>query len=120
MLGLLIRSMQVSTAVHRTRFDHVAVLAAYKAHVRSVVEYGCLIWSGAAVTHMRRLERLQHRFLTWLNAKTRPMVPPRLYIGGSDTWRFVYMPRRRLSDVTGSESARARVPLVVFTAAMAA
>jgi len=63
MLGLLMRSMQVSVRAHRTRFDHVAALAAYKAHVRSVMEYGSLTWSGAAVTHLRRLERLQHRFL---------------------------------------------------------
>ena len=57
-------------------FNHVAALAAYKAHVRSVFEYGCVIWSGAAVTHMRRLERLQHRFFMWLGSKTRPMCPP--------------------------------------------
>ena len=34
MLGMLIRSMQVSASAHRMRFDHVAVLAAYKTHVR--------------------------------------------------------------------------------------
>ena len=63
MLGLLMRSMQVSSEARRTRFNHVAALAAFNAHVRSVMEYGCLIWSGAAVTHLSRLERLQHRFL---------------------------------------------------------
>ena len=57
-LRLLIRSMQVSAGAHRTRFDHVAVLAAYKTHVRSVMEYGSVIRSGAVVTHMRRLKRL--------------------------------------------------------------
>ena len=76
MLGLLIRSMQMSTDTHRTHFDDIAALTAYKAHVRSVLEYGCVIWSGAAVTHMRRLERLQHRFLMWLGARTRPACPP--------------------------------------------
>ena len=75
MLGLFIRSMQVSADAHRTRFDHVAALAAYKAHVRSVIEYGCLIWSGAADTHLRRLERLQHRFLMWLGSKTQETCP---------------------------------------------
>ena len=69
MLGLLMRSMQVSTRAHRMRFDHAAVLIAYKAHVRSVLEYGSVIWSGAAVTHLRRLERLQHRFfdVAWVH-----------------------------------------------------
>ena len=76
MLGLLIRSMQVSTRVHRTRFDHDAALVAYKAHVRSVLEYGSVIWSGAAVTHLRRLERLQHRFLMWLGSRTQSSCPP--------------------------------------------
>ena len=58
---LLMRSMQVSAHAHRVQFDHAAALVAYKAHVRSVLEYGSVIWSGAAVTHLGRLERLQHR-----------------------------------------------------------
>ena len=37
---------------HRVQFDHAAALVAYKAHVRSVLEYGSVIWSGAAVTHL--------------------------------------------------------------------
>ena len=68
MLGLLMRSMRVSTCM--PIFDHHAVLCAYYAHVRSVLEYGSVIWGGAAVTHLARLERLQHRFLMWLGAKT--------------------------------------------------
>ena len=64
MLGLLMRSMQVSADSHRTRFDYVAAPAAYKAHARSIIEYGAVVWAGAAVTHLRRLERLQHRDLT--------------------------------------------------------
>ena len=75
-LGLLIRSMQVAGRVGRTRFDHAAALAAYKAHVRSILEYGGVIWSGAAVTHLRRLERLQHRFLMWLGSNTQTSCPP--------------------------------------------
>ena len=76
MLGLLMRSMQVSNLSHRVRFDHTAALVAYKAHVRSVLEYGSVIWSGAAVTHLRRIERLQHRFLMWLGSKTQTSCPP--------------------------------------------
>ena len=35
-------------------------------HVRSIMEYGSVVWSGAAVTHLKRLERIQHSFLIWL------------------------------------------------------
>ena len=80
MLGLLMRSMQVSASTHRTPFNCAAALAAYKAHVRSVIEYGCVIWSGAAVTHLRRLERLQHRFLMWLGYRTQAACPPLDYV----------------------------------------
>ena len=59
----------------RARFDYVAALSAYKAHVRSILEYGCLIWAGAAVTHLRRLERIQHRFLMWLGSATQSPCP---------------------------------------------
>ena len=80
MLGLLMRSMQVSSRAHKVRFDHAAALVAYKAHVRSVLEYGSVIWSGAAVTHLRRLERLQHRFLMWLGSRTQTSCPPLDYV----------------------------------------
>ena len=70
MLGLLMRSMQLSARARMPTFDHRAVLCAYHAHVRSILEYGSVIWGGAAVTHLARLERLQHRFLMWLGAKT--------------------------------------------------
>ena len=75
LLGLLIRSIQVSSRTCGLRFDHAAALAAYKAHVRSVMEYGSVIWSGAALTHLRRLERVQHRFLAWLASKTQERHP---------------------------------------------
>ena len=65
----------MSAGAHPTRFEHAAALVAYEAHVRSVLEYGSVIWSGAAVTHMRRLERLQHRFLMWLGYKTQTACP---------------------------------------------
>ena len=87
MLGLLIRSMQVARRDHRVAFDHTAALAAYKAHVRSVLEYGSVIWSGAAVTHLRRLERLQHRFLMWLGAATQPGYPPLDYASLLDMFK---------------------------------
>ena len=75
MLGLLMRSMQMAHRPRGRNFDHTAVMCAFNAHVRSVLEYACVIWSGAAVSHLARLERLQHRFLMWLAANTRANCP---------------------------------------------
>ena len=66
MLGLLIRSMQLPACSRRVQLNCKAMLSAYNAHVRSIMEYGSVIWSGAAVTHLKRLERIQHSFLMWL------------------------------------------------------
>ena len=75
MLGMLMRSMQMPKCPRRVRFNHAALLSAFNAHVRSVMEYGSVIWSGAAVTHLARFERLQHRFLIWLASNTRHRRP---------------------------------------------
>ena len=68
-LGLLIRSFK--TGLPRQKFDRRALLVAYFANVRSILEYGSIIWSGAAKTHLKRLERVQHKFLMWLSARAR-------------------------------------------------
>ena len=34
--------------------------------VRSILEFGSVIWGGAAKTHLQRLERVQHKMLMWL------------------------------------------------------
>ena len=63
-LGLLIRTFQ--SASPRCKLDKRALLAAYYANVRSVVEYCSVIWGGAAKSHVVRVERIQHKFLMWL------------------------------------------------------
>ena len=68
-LGLLIRSFK--TGLPRQKFDRKALLVAYYANVRSILEYGSVVWSGAAKTHLKRLERVQHKFLVWLAARAR-------------------------------------------------
>ena len=67
-LGLLIRSFQVGTS--RTKFNRGAVLAAYFANVRSILEYSSVVWAGAAKSHTVRVDRVQHKFLIWLIAHT--------------------------------------------------
>ena len=68
-LGVLIRSFQFchgqSGLINRN-----AALAAYRANVRSILEYGSQIWAGAAKTHLDRLEHVEHKFLLWLCNRT--------------------------------------------------
>ena len=61
-LGLLIRSLQGV----RGRYSKGGVIAAYYANVRSILEYGSVVWAGAASSHLDRLERIQHKFLCLL------------------------------------------------------
>ena len=62
-LGLMMRSLQTGK---RGRYETSAIVAAYYANVRSVLEYCSVVWSGAARTHTDRIERIQHKFLIWL------------------------------------------------------
>ena len=41
---------------------HYCVLAYYSS-VRSILEYGSVIWASAADTHTVRVDRVQHKFL---------------------------------------------------------
>ena len=63
-LGLLMRSFQ--TGVRPRMFRTSAIMTAYFANVRSLLEYGSVIWTGAAETHTARIDRVQHKFLMWL------------------------------------------------------
>ena len=67
-LGILIRSFQVGTST--SKFNQSAVLAAYFANVRSILEYCSVVWAGAANTHAVRVDRVQHKFLIWLLTHT--------------------------------------------------
>lgn len=66
-LGVLIRTFQTGQC---TKFERKAIVAAYCANVRSVLEFGSVVWGGAAKTHTDRIERVQHKFLMWLSAHT--------------------------------------------------
>ena len=67
-LGLLIRSFQ--TGSRNSKFNRSALLCAYFSNVRSILEYGSVIWTGAADTHAVRIDRVQHKFLIWLVSNT--------------------------------------------------
>ena len=73
-LGVMIRSLQTGQAAGGLRVE--PILAAYLGNIRSVLEYGCVIWGGAAKTHLERLDKIQHKFLIWLSTKTCTSQPP--------------------------------------------
>ena len=47
------------------------MIVTFCANVRSILEYGCVIWGGAAETHLKRTDKIQHKFLIWLCARCR-------------------------------------------------
>ena len=69
-LGVLVRAFQTGKRGRSLRECNVkAVLAAYCANVRSILEFACVVWGGAAETHMKHMERVQHKFLMWLSGR---------------------------------------------------
>ena len=71
-LGMLMRTF--ATGKRGRSFDmsnHRAILSTYFANVRSILEYGSVVWSGAARSHIQRIERVQEKFLVWLCARCR-------------------------------------------------
>lgn len=68
-LGVLMRSFQFCHG-HNGQLKEGAVMTAFSANVRSVLEFGSQIWSGAAKTHLDRIEHVQHKFLLWLAHRT--------------------------------------------------
>ena len=106
MLGLLMRSVQTSPCARRPDFNHHAILSAYKAHVMSVMEYASVIWSGVAATHLKRMERLHHRFLMWLgckasgaaNRKAQPRCPSMDYTYIPHFWTILTVSQSKLDS----------------------
>ena len=50
----------------RGNYDKTGLIAAYYANVRFILEYGSMVWTGAAKSHLDRLERVQHKCLMYL------------------------------------------------------
>ena len=95
-LGLLIRSFQ--SGKHGRSFyrcDSQAIIASYCANVRSIIEYGSVVWGGAAATHLLRLERIQHKFMTWLRSRCRFTDVPMQYDALEQQFGLESLSRRR-------------------------
>ena len=71
-LGLLIRTLQTGkNGRYPKTANQRALLSAYYANVRSILEYGSVVWGGAAESHIQRMERVQEKFLVWVCARCR-------------------------------------------------
>ena len=65
-LGLYLRSLQTTRRVAGKRFTPGPLLTEFNSHERSIVEFGSVVWAGAARTDLQELERVQHKMLMWL------------------------------------------------------
>ena len=95
-LGLLIRSFQ--TGKHGKTFyecDSRAIISAYCANVRAILEYGSVIWCGAADSHLARLESIQHKFMMWLCCRCRVTDVPLNYDALQQRFGLVPLSKRR-------------------------
>ena len=63
-MGVIMRAMQ--TGSRMGTFNWKSVLTAYYGNVKAILEYCCVVWGGAAKSHLDRLEKVQFRFLHWL------------------------------------------------------
>ena len=79
-LGVLMRSLQ--TGKHGRSLkeqSRKSVMSIYCANVRATLEFCSVVWGGAAEVHMKRIERVQHKFLMWLCARCRVTGPTLQY-----------------------------------------
>ena len=76
--GVLIRSYQRATPGGHLNVS--PVVTSYLAYVWSNLEYCSVFWNGAATVHADRVGRVEHEFLTWLNAHCRCCSPSLSYV----------------------------------------
>ena len=73
-MGVLTRSLQTSRTAWRPQTG--PILAACFGNVRSILEYGCVIWGGAApTTHLKWLHSIQYKILPWLSYSQQSRPP---------------------------------------------
>ena len=112
-LGLLIRSLQGV----RGSYSKKGVIAAYCANVRSILEYGSVVWAGAANSNLERLERIQHKFLAFLAGTRRDRFDMSDYDHLCSSYRMEKLAKRRaaldLSFLHGVMSGRIESSLLL-------
>ena len=55
-LGMYLRSLSSRHAPGRKKFPPSPLIVGFNAHIRSVLEFGSVIWAGAAKTHIKRMD----------------------------------------------------------------
>ena len=79
----------------RGGYSKGGVIAAYYANVRSILEYGSVVWAGAASSHLDRLERIQHKFLCFLAGTRRDRFDMCDYEGLCASYKIDTLVKRR-------------------------
>ena len=63
--------------------------------MRAILEYCSVIWSGTAKSHSERIERVQHKFLLWLNAHVHRSSQSLAYDALLTRYSFIALEKRR-------------------------
>lgn len=65
---------------HFSNFDNPKCLSVlYNSHIRSLLEYGAVVWSPYTMSNMQRLDRVQNRFLSFAGHSLNVTHPPHDY-----------------------------------------
>ena len=75
-LGVYLRSLSSDRGPRGKKFSPFPLIVGFNTHIRSVVEFGSVVWAGAAKTHHTRIERIQHKLLIWLAVHSARLVHP--------------------------------------------
>ena len=67
----------------------------YCANVRSILEYGSVVWAGAACSQLERLESIQHKFLCFLAGRRRDRFNMSDYNGLCFSYKIDQLVKRR-------------------------
>ena len=94
-LGVMIRTLQSNHTAGRLRLKSEPLLAAYFGNIRSILEFGCVIWGGAARTNLDRLEKIQHKFLIWLASTTCAPTTSLAYVDLLKLFKITSLTNRR-------------------------
>jgi hypothetical protein len=74
---------------HFSNFDNPKCLSVlYNSHIRSLLEYGVVVWSPYTKSNMQRLDRVQNRFLGFAGHSLNVTHPPHDYSKIKDLFKF--------------------------------
>ncbi|XP_060836257.1 uncharacterized protein LOC132918915 [Rhopalosiphum padi] len=80
---------------HFSNFDNPKCLSVlYNSHIRSLLEYGVVVWSLYTKSNTQRLDRVQNRFLSFAGHSLNVTHPPHDYSKIKDLFKFKSLSER--------------------------